>query len=125
MKITFKSDSIIILADVWVEGPQGKRGIKMAIDTGSTYTIIPAAIAEAVGCNLKRSKNFVTLVTASGVEKAPVVKVKLQIWGKEIENIKVAAHDLPAQSYVDGLLGIDALRLLKAVIDFKHSTIEL
>jgi len=125
MKISFQSDSGIIAAEVWVKDVLGKRCIKMAVDTGSTYSIIPSEIAEAIGCEPASSKDMVTLITASGVEKAPRVNVALQVWGKKLKKLKVVCHSLPPKAYVDGLLGIDALRLLKAVINFKHSFMEI
>jgi len=45
----------------------------MALDTGATYTMIPLEIAEALGFEPAMSKRKVDVITASGVEKAPLV----------------------------------------------------
>jgi len=47
----------------------------MALDTGATYTMIPWDIAEAIGYEPAYSKRKVTIITASGVEKAPLIVV--------------------------------------------------
>ena len=76
-KTTFDSQSPIIAADITLEGEEGtKRRIRAALDTGATYTMIPWEIAEALGYKPELSKEKVTLITASGMETAPIIEVK-------------------------------------------------
>ena len=76
-KTTFNPQSPIIELDIILYGEGGtKRRIKAALDTGATYTMIPWDIAEALGYKPEISKEKVTLITASGVETAPVVEIK-------------------------------------------------
>jgi len=76
-KINFDPQSPIIAVDITLEGKRGtKRRIKVALDTGATYTMIPWEIAEALGYKPEISKDKVTLITASGVETAPVIEVR-------------------------------------------------
>ena len=49
------------------------RWLLMALDTGATYTMIPLEIVEALGFEPAMSKRKVDVITASGVEKAPLV----------------------------------------------------
>jgi len=98
----------------------------MAVDTGATYTMIPWEIAEALGYRPDASSQRITLVTASGVERVPLIKVDtMRILGKEIKNTETVCHDLPARSYVDGSLGLKSLRELKAKIDFDKGILEI
>ena len=78
----------------------------MALDTGATYTMIPWEIAEALGYKPEMSKEKVTLITASGVETAPLIEIKkIKFLGEGLDNVAVVCHDLPPKSYVTGLLG--------------------
>jgi len=44
---------------------------------------------------------------------------------EEINNIEVVVHDLPPTSRIEGLLGLNALRALKAHINFAKETFEV
>ena len=103
-----------------------KRRIKAALDTGATYTMIPWEIAEALGYKPEFSKEKVSLITASGVEAAPIIKVKkINFLGEDIENVAVICHDLPQRSYVVGLLGGSYLRYFKITIDYRKGILEI
>jgi len=125
-QIRFNPNSPVIVLEVTLESMVAKRRMKMAVDTGATYTMIPWEIAEALGYRPDISSQRITLVTASGVERVPLIKVDIiRILGKEIRDIEIVCHDLPARSYVDGLLGPRSLRELKAKIDFDKGTLEI
>ncbi|MCK4418331.1 retroviral-like aspartic protease family protein [Candidatus Aerophobetes bacterium] len=124
-KLKFDPSLPVIVLDVTLEGKIVKRRIKMAVDTGATYTMIPWEIAEALGYRPDISVQRVTLITASGIERAPLIKIdSLRVCNKEVKNGKVICHDLPQKSYVDGLLGLNTLKELKVKIDFGEATIE-
>ncbi len=98
----------------------------MALDTGATYVIIPWDVAELVGYKPELSKEKTTMVTASGVESAPIIELKsISVLGKKAFNIKAIVHDLPPKSYVDGLLGLSFLKNFELRINFKKSELEL
>jgi predicted aspartyl protease len=76
-KINFDPLSPVIAIDITLESEGGiKRRIRVALDTGATYTMIPWEIAEALGYKPEMSKEKVTLITASGVETAPLNRDK-------------------------------------------------
>ena len=102
------------------------RRILMALDTGSTYVLIPWDIAEALGYEPAYSKRKVDITTASGTEKAPLITVKrVSVLGKEVRDVACVVHDLPETSRVDGLLGLSFLKKLKLYLDFQASILEL
>ncbi len=124
---TFDPQSPVIVVDITLEGEGGiKRRIKVALDTGATYTMIPWEIAEALGYRPEISKEKVTLITASGVETAPIIEVKKIRFLDEIaDNVPVVCHDLPPKSFVVGLLGSSFLREFKIVIDYPKGILEI
>jgi len=98
----------------------------MVLDTGATTTIIPPKVAAAVGCDPARSKKRISIITASGMEYLPVVKIPLiACLGQRIKNLPVACHDLPPDSTVDGLLGIDVLSRVPAFQRFREEILRL
>ena len=98
----------------------------MALDTGATYTMIPWKTAEILGLEPELCKERIEIITASGVEKAPLVILKsMVVLGKKIEEVEVVVHDLPPKSYVDGLLGLKSLVELKLKIDFSNGVLEV
>jgi len=49
----------------------------------------------------------------------------VRVLGKEAKNVKAIVHDLPAKSYVDGLLGLSFLRNFNVHLNFKEGTLEI
>ena len=84
--------------------------LRLLIDTGATYTMIPVKAALAIGCDPSLAARRIPLVTVSAVEYTPLVTIpSLSCLGHHARNIDVACHDLPPQSAVDGLLGLNVL----------------
>lgn len=100
--------------------------IRLLVDTGASPTVIPTRMLQRLGCNLNNSLRITTIVTASKVINAPVVLVPwFNCLGVKKENFSLVALDLPVNSYQLGLLGIDFLRYIKAVIDVSQGQIQL
>jgi len=51
--------------------------VKMVLDTGATYTLIPWDIAETLGYEPAYSKQKVGITTTSGTEKVPLITVSM------------------------------------------------
>ncbi len=121
----FKKNAPIIVMDVILHG-EGKKKLVMALDTGATYMMIPWEIADILGYYPELSKERITLITPSGVERVPLIIVKsVCVLGKTANNIKAVIHNLPQRSYIDGLLGLSFLKNFKLKIDFKEGILEL
>ena len=98
----------------------------MVLDTGASYTLIPWASAKVIGCRPEISKTKVRIITASGIEYVPAVKIStITALGKSNNNFTALCHDLPQETYVDGLLGLDFLRHFHLSIDFKKGILKL
>ncbi len=83
-------------------------------------------MAAAIGCDPAKSKRRISIITASGLEYLPLVKIPLMAcMGQPARNLSVACHDLPPDSTVDGLLGLDFLRHVSAFQKFRQSILAL
>jgi len=88
--------------------------------------MIPLEIAEVLGLEPELSKERIEIITASGVERAPLITLKsIVVLGKRIERVEAVVHGLPPKSYVDGLLGVKSLVELKLKIDFDEGILEV
>ena len=127
MKLNFDPESSIIVITPTLIGINGRRKkIDMALDTGATYTMIPWDVAEVLGYAPGSSKERMELITASGVEKSPLITLNsISILKKKVKNVKTIVHDLPQKSYVDGLLGLSYLRNFEIRLNFKKGVLEI
>ena len=119
-------ESIVLRLQVGGVDPATFRNVTVALDTGATITIIPSQVLIALGYDLLNAKERVQLITASGTEFAKRIKVgRLTVIGETIENIDVLCHDLPGNSPIKGLLGLNFLRHFDVNISFSTGTVEL
>jgi len=125
--MSFNTKAPVIMLTILLEGKgNSKQKIRMALDTGATYTMVPWKTAEILGLEPELSKERIEIITASGVEKTPLVTLKsIVVLGKRIEGVEAVVHDLPPKSYVDGLLGVKSLVELKLKIDFSEGILEV
>jgi len=126
MKFKFNPDAPVIIIEPELKGVNITERIKMVLDTGATYTMIPWKIAKVLGLEPEISERRIDITTASGVESVPLVIVKsIFLSDKKVEDIEVIIHDLPPKSYVDGLLGLSFLNHFKVCIDFPKGILEI
>jgi len=116
----------ILIAYALLKGPKGSKILRLAIDTGATKTLIPLEAAIPIGCDPSKSRRRATIITASGLEYLPVVTLReIVCLGQSIRSFEAACHDLPPQSTVDGLLGLDFLSRLPAFRRFRGDIVRL
>jgi predicted aspartyl protease len=116
----------LLIARAALTGPGGTKVIKLLVDTGSTYTILPVEVLESIGLSPAESEAHERIATGSGYIIAPKVTVRsLSTLGKEFHRIAVIAHTLPFGGPIDGLLGMDVLCRLKAKIATAKGMIEV
>ena len=102
------------------------RDVIVALDTGATITIIPTEVAVALGYDPANSNRQMQLLTASGTTAPKLITVrKLTAAGETIEDVDVLCHDLPGNSGIKGLLGLNFLKHFELNISFSTGTIEL
>jgi predicted aspartyl protease len=96
---------------------------RLLIDTGASYTAISDRLLRAL-IDTPIPLRQQAIMTASEQIWAPVIAVPwLNCLGKQMPNFPVIAIPLPSSTFVDGLVGIDFLRLCGAIIDIDRSEI--
>lgn len=116
----------LLVTKAAVGGPAGVKVVRLLVDTGSVYTILPVELLESVGCSPAVSTEHIRLITGSGYLIAPRVQVLwFQRLGQKGNDMFVVAHTLPFGILVDGLLGMDFLRPLNARLLMTEGIIEL
>ena len=124
-EVSFDATAPVIMLPVKLEGRIIETA-RMALDTGATYVVIPWDLAESLGYQPERSRERIEMVTASGVERAPLITLQsVRVAGLEARRVKALVHDLPPRSFVDGLLGLSFLRNFRFCLDFQRGLLEL
>jgi len=109
-----------------LSGPNGSRLVRLAVDTGCTTSMIPPQAALAIGCNPVGATRLRETLTASGKEFVPIVTVpRLQIFERALRRVPMACHELPSESPVEGLLGLDLLTRMNAMLDLRRARIRI
>ena len=119
-----KHGLIGMFAELW--GPTGSGGLRLALDTGATSTVVNVGMLVAIGYDPALEPKRVQVTTGSGVEFAPRVRVsKIAGLDQERANFPILGHTLPPGTGVDGLLGLDFFRDRRLVIDFRSGEVDL
>jgi hypothetical protein len=88
--------------------------------------MINVAVLRSVGYDPSLATDFVQMMTGAGATTVPRIMLnRLSALGKHQIGLRVLAHDLPAATHVDGLLGLDFLRGQFLTIDFRAGAIGL
>lgn len=100
--------------------------LRLLLDTGASYTMLPVEAVEALGCDTHHPLYRVRIVAANGIIVAPVVAVPwFHCLGQRLEQWPVEAHTLPPGAFVDGLLGMDFLTHFQASIAVSRAEVRL
>lgn len=106
------------------EADGGVVVLRLLLDTGSSYTVVPVEAVEALGCETHHPLHRARMVAAGGVIVAPVVAIPwFHCLGLRVEDFPVAAYTLPSEAFVDGLLGMDFLVHCGAVVSTRDGEV--
>lgn len=126
MSQPFNPRSRMIFVPVSFHGPNEVRKVELALDTGSTYTMVSWEILMLLGYDPASSERRFRIATASGMEWVPCVKIgQIEALGNVRREFPVLCHTLPPESQLHGLLGLDFLRGQKLTVDFRKSELSL
>lgn len=118
--------NVIILDAILVGKAKLSVELKMVFDTGASMTTIPIEAAIAIGCDPTKSKKRIEMITASGIEYAPLVTIPaIEFCGFKIKYVDVVCHNLPPNSSVAGLLGMNVLKNFNISLKFLDRIFEI
>lgn len=104
------SPPTLLLVYAILTGPKGRTMLRLALDTGASYTMLPPEKLALVGYAPHAATKTIEILTASGTEWTPVVTIgSLRFLSCEAKYLEVVSHALPPTSPVEGLLGLNAL----------------
>lgn len=128
-RVVYDPSASPIVVDLLLEAADGKSSllIPAVLDTGASSTIVATDVMAQLGYDpanpgLARQR----IITGSGIEYAPRITVRsATAIGQKVANLEVLCHDLPPESGVDGLLGLNFLKRFKLTIRFRKGIIDL
>lgn len=119
------SQDLLICATL-IKSKHGQRILRMAVDTGASFTIVRTEAVLEIGLDPGKSTEKEMIITANGIVYAPVVEVPLfGALGVELHGFKVLCHDLPQQSRVVGVLGLDFLSYFPPFHAFREEILKI
>jgi predicted aspartyl protease len=106
--------------------PRGDTVVGLALDTGAATTLVSWTVAVALGYDPAAGSDRLRIITGSGSEYCPRISVsRFDGLGKSVRDLQVVCRDLPPDSRVRGLLGLNFLRRFDLRINFKGGFIPL
>ena len=116
----------ILVCVALVKSKAGQKLLRLAVDTGSSFTVIPYEAVIKLGLDPTQAQEKETIVAANGLVYAPVVEIPLfGALGVELHRFKVLCHDLPGQSRVEGVLGLDFLSRFPPYRKFREEVLKI
>lgn len=116
----------IILCHAEIGGSARPIFLKLALDTGATYTILPFEAVKAAGINPFQTGKQIEIVMGGGTVLAPLVHLpSFKAFGYEVKKLQVVCHNLPPESSVEGLLGLNFLLNFNIYLKFLEELLEV
>lgn len=107
LKFSFKKEQSSILGTIyrpisrvlfWSRGRNGWVAVRMIIDTGADYTLLPRFMAEELGIELEKDCKIFNTYGVGGEERVyflPKIKVKLGEWERSIPVGFLERNEIP------------------------------
>jgi len=125
-KFNLASEKGLLICHAKILGKGKPVLMKMALDTGTTITIVPYEAVLSIGLNPADSDRTIEVTTGSGSVTRPIVTIpKFTCFGFTLKDLDVICHNLPSESPVEGLLCLNFLKTFKLILDFPKNTIQI
>jgi len=125
----YRGNLIVIPVNIYGDASILPRKILLALDTGSTKTIIQPLNIGLIGYSEKEKIKDVGITTGSKTEKGYEIRIEqLHCLGFIWDKPTIIVKQLPLSLYyIDGLLGLDFFQSInkKLTIDFEKTEIQI
>jgi len=122
MKVTRfhrKRDLIVVRASVW--SPRSHGRLRLAVDTGSSDTVITPNLVEELGYSARDGEHVMTIRSAIGKELGFTLRVKrFSALGFVVPNYLLHVFELATGDDIDGLIGLSFLNELNYEVRSKE-----
>ena len=119
-------DESMIILNVEIFKGQTSRVLRMALDTGATFVMIPPKIVAYLGYSMPKQSKRIRMTTPNGLITVPCLTLDgVKVLGNMKENIEAVCHELPPKSRVDGLLGLSFLKHFDTDLHYLKRTLKI
>lgn len=126
LELSFSRDTMGIVLDGVIKGPKAKKRVRFLLDTGASVCYIHRSIMIGAGYEVGTGKGMVPIHTAGGEVHAEIFDVNsLRIFDIEVKDLEVSSYDIPYQTRVEGLLGLNFLKHIKMTLDFPNGKLSM
>jgi predicted aspartyl protease len=107
---TFDRDLDLIIVDAEVWRPLGRSPLRLALDTGSTETVIAPDVIDDLGYSPLQGEQITRVRSAVSEEHGYTLRVhRFAALGFTFTDVRVHVFDLAAGHGIDGLIGLSFL----------------
>jgi len=118
IQVRFSPQTPLLVVTLALE-QQRRVAVRMALDTGATYTTITPTTAARLGFDIPADTTRRPLHGVAGSVLAPSVTIHRVLFGREhLTDLVAYVTPLPAQFGVHGLLGLNFIRHFRVTLDF-------
>lgn len=129
MKVTRfvrKRDLIVVRARVWGPGPRGCKPLRLAVDTGSSDTVVTPEIIDDLGYSPRDGEYVMTVRSAIGKEQGWTLRVKrFSALGFVVPDYRIHVFDLATGDDINGLIGLSFLTQFNCEFRFTEGRIRV
>jgi predicted aspartyl protease len=119
-----KRDLIIVRASVL--SPRSRDRWRLAIDTGSSDTVVNPDLVENLGYTVRDGEHVMTICSAIGKEQGWTLRVKrFSALGFAVPDYRVHVFDLATGDDIDGVLGLSFLNAFNYEVRSKEGRLRV
>lgn len=107
---TFDPRSDLIIVGAYVSGPRGTLPVSLALDTGSTATVIVPDTLDELGYSPRDGQAITTVTSAVGQEQGYILRLTgFEALGFTEADFPIHAFDLANRYGINGVIGLNFL----------------
>jgi hypothetical protein len=107
-------------------GPLGReQTARLALDTGSPFSILDAGLAQLLDLTADRAEGPSNLVGPTGPQVGYRIRAtRVTVMGRVLPDFRIRCHDLEEGLEVDGVIGLDVIRRGELLLNLPQGRLE-